>query len=234
MKRQRSWNGDKQKKTKPFARKDTPRAPLVMQPAMNIEKKYVDLIQAQKVVPGVAAGQSGTWTTIAAAYLCNGLAQGAGPNNRLGRKILMKSIYVRATHYCTAAASVSGPLRMIVVYDKQTNGAFPTATAANVVSSPLTTDHINSSNNLGCADRYITIFDKLFPPVAGATNPGAPQAATKKCYRKINLEQVFNTGNIGDITDINSGAVYIAFCSAGFNATGSVVDYMVRTRFEDS
>lgn len=231
MKRGRQWNDNKgPAKRKPFKQ---PKPTLTMVPAGPVERKFVDLVQLGVGVNTAASPTaSGTWEGFSAASLCNGLQTGGGATQRIGRKIILKSIYLRITHYGAGVTGTqTGPLRVLVVYDKQTNGAFPTVAAAD--GAPLAYDDMTTPNNLYAADRFVTIFDKLLPPVGSASNPGAPQTVTKKAFRKVNLPVIYNNGNVGDITDISSGGLYITFCQAGLQAAASTVDYVVRTRFVD-
>jgi len=238
MKRRRQPEAQKSVR-KPFrAPRRTSSNAMTVVPVRNAERKFVDLNQVGRSIPGAgSATASSSWNgagTVAADQLCNGLATGTGANNRIGRKIVMKSIYMRFTWFVAGSnTSQSGPMRILVVYDKQVNGAFPTAIApATSDGAILHYDHIASPNNLFAADRYVTIFDELVEPLSGVSNPGAPCTRTVSRYKKINLPVIFNNGTAGDITDISMGAVYIIFCVAGV-VSNTAADYTVRIRFED-
>jgi len=104
--------------------------------------------------------------------LLNGCAQGNSGFTRIGRRLLMKSILFR---YFFAPGS-SSCFRILVVYDKQTNGALP-----------ATTDVVNTTDahaplNLINADRFVTVFDKIVD---------VNDVNMDTLYRKVNLECLF-------------------------------------------
>ena len=74
---------------------------------------------------------SSSTTDIPAAGLVNtinGVAAGTDYNNRIGRKIMMKSLLLRIvlSPIATASAPIGDAVRIIVFYDTQTNGVLPT------------------------------------------------------------------------------------------------------------
>lgn len=200
----------------------------------NVEKKFVDLNQVGLSLPGSASGTtSGAWRGFGGAdTLCNGLAVGTTATSRTGRKIVMKSIYMRLTCYANALGSTqSGPVRLLVIYDKQTNGAYPTPAAAD--GAPIAYDHISSPNNIYAAGRYVTLFDQLMEPISGSSAPGCPSTRTIMAYRKINLPVLYNDNGNGTVADIQTGAVWCTLCSAGLSTTAVTFDLMTRIRFVD-
>ena len=81
----------------------------------------------------------------------NDVAQGTTAITRLGRKILMKSVLVQGT-----LTNSSGQGRILIVYDRQANGAAPAATDV------LTSNTIMAIQNLDNRDRFIILAD-IFP-----------------------------------------------------------------------
>jgi len=80
------------------------------------EKKDITTATNAVAVPATA--------TFSTPVLLNGCAQGNSGFTRIGRRLLMKSILFR---YFFAPGS-SSCFRILVVYDKQTNGALPATT----------------------------------------------------------------------------------------------------------
>lgn len=164
-------------------------------------------------------------------------------NARIGRKIVIKSFYIKG--YCQSEASRTTPvinvpaqqLRLIVFCDLQPNGAAP------AITDLLDTANTTSMLNLNNRDRFIVYTDKIYPidPYfysATATQSFASvsnQIKNVKKYKKINLEVIFNSTNGGTIADITSGALYmwcIGSQAAGANTDGNFL-LSTRVRYVD-
>lgn len=163
----------------------------------------------------LASGAAGAWST---AVLLNGTSQGVGNFQRIGRKMIMKSLLVRAKMF-----TAQNPGRLLVVYDKQPNAVAPAIT--DIVNA----DGISSTTNLNQADRFVILADELIDPGNFLGGAGS-YCHIPTIYRKFNLETVFgNTG--GAIADINSGSVYM-FWVAG--AATDIITYSTRIRYIDN
>lgn len=97
----------------------------------------------------------------------NSPSQGDGPSNRDGRKIRVRSIYIKGTVYRTQYEDQSGPGTGIQAYlacvlDRQCNGA--AITVAQVFSNPSGAAVNNHAllRNLEYSDRYRILRDQLF------------------------------------------------------------------------
>lgn len=153
--------------------------------------------------------------------LINGVAQGTDFTQRVGRKFNMKSILLRG-RIAVGATPTGGTWRLMLVYDKQTNGAAPAIT--DIV------DAIGMSGvqNLSNRDRFVVIMDKS----------GFLEATTKitipfKKYKKCNLE-VINGGTGDTVGSIQTGALWVI--SMGNLATGVTAitgTITSRVRFKD-
>lgn len=163
--------------------------------------------------------------TFSAGTLLNHTAQGAGSLNRIGRKITMRSLYVR--YSCSLAPTSLGgsPLRILIVYDKQSNAIAP------AITDILVANDFNAVNNLNNSDRFITIADELTKPLSVGNNTSV--AGT--IYRKLGLDVIFKDTSANDITDITTGSVYafIAQTSAVTVVTPAVLSFC-RIRFTDA
>jgi len=189
-------------------------------PSRMSELKFLD-----QALLGTSLATAATWTTPGGTYLLNGAAQGAEAVQRIGRKFIMESLYIRAHCRLAATSTQGGAIRMLVVYDKQSNATAP------AVTDILLVDHFLSTNNLSNRDRFVVLADKIFPVIT----TGGDFAATMEVYKRINLETMFNSGSTGGIGDITSGGVYILFAQSGGIATaGPVVDWRSRIRFRDN
>lgn len=184
------------------------------QPHTKQERKWVDN------TPGVSA----TTVTTGTLTLLNAMTQGTTQNTRIGNRVYMRSVHLRINQSFTGPTSPSSPLRLLVVYDKESNGAAPTATDI------LTGDTISSPLNLNRPGRFLVLMDEYIPVQNG-------NAAAYFCnrYVKLGLPVLFNAGNAGTIADISSGAIYSYISHGGqsFTATTNSNNYC-RLRFEDA
>lgn len=186
-----------------------------------------------------------TVNSSASITLLNLCALGSDMTNRIGRKYINKSIYVRG--YCStipaAAANKTntqciGQLaRCILFVDYQPNGASPNSTDV------LKEANSGSQLNLNNRDRFRILWDKTYalgPYVVDTTATQSimgtcQQVAVVKKFKKINVETIYNSTNAGTIADINSGAIYMMWIG---NVSGSTLSsaarVSVRVRFSDS
>lgn len=183
--------------------------------ASSDEQKNLDVAPA---IPAVA-------TTTSVLTLLNGCLQGTSATTRLGRRITMKSIYIRGNLQLDTTTTGFCPVRILVVYDKQANGAAPVATDI------LVTDTINAQNNLSNSRRFVTLFDEVVPVIGTA----GPQAAHVKLYKKLQHQVEFNSGNAGTIADIQTGSVYSVVFANNRTAVATILSGLVcRIRFTDN
>lgn len=188
-------------------------------PTRGGELKFTDVTNTLTL--GVAAA---TWTTPGPNFLLNGLVPDSTATGRIGRKINMKSLYLRMTYSLAGTSTFGGPARVIVVYDKQANAQAP------AVTDILLADSMLSPNNLSNRDRFVVLLDQMFDPISTAGN----QVVSMEVYKKINLETMFNAGNAGTIGDITSGSVYILAAQAGFIGTAAPsINFRSRIRYTD-
>jgi len=148
----------------------------------------------------------------------NLLKLGTGSTNRIGSKVQMRSVYWSLMFGYNAEdvdptvdiANVNCPCRMMIVYDKQTNGA------AFAISDLLTTfsgvDNLtprvidtNSPNNLNNRDRFVVLADKRF-----IMQSNGPSARHIKKYKKLNTPVTYKSGNsTGVIGEITTGGLFL-------------------------
>jgi len=190
-------------------------------PSAGGELKFVDVNTGQGVTFSVA--------TFGAAVLLNGIAQGTTASTRVGRKVTIKSLFIRMAWNRGALSTGGAPLRVLVVYDRQTNASAPN------ITDILVTDDFLSPNNLSNRDRFITIFDCIMKDVGGGDATGGYRyMANDVLYKSLNLEQMFNTGNAGNIGDISSGSIYLFVAQAGTLATANGnFEFYSRMRYTD-
>lgn len=168
---------------------------------------------------------------------------GADFNNRIGRKITVKSIYIKGNVKLAAAAAPqtdvdvgASQCRMILLWDMQPNGVVPAVTDVLVTAVP--SSHLNLNNR----DRFKIIKDKMFEFDPFIVVNVATQAVNCfnrtihqiKTYKKLNQEVIFNSTNGGTIADINTGALYMLWVgSFGPGTKAASATLSTRVRYTD-
>lgn len=190
-------------------------------PSRGGELKFIDTLYS----PDLPLFMAGVSTFNAAPSLLNGLVPGSAANQRIGRKVVMKSILLRWSFQLGVTSVSGGCGRILVVYDKQANAAAPTA------GDVLLLDDFRSPNNLSNRDRFVTLFDQIVGPIS--VQGDFETAGT--LYKRINLETMFNAGTAGTIGDITSGSVYLfAAQSGGVTTEQPKMRIRARIRYEDN
>lgn len=147
--------------------------------------------------------------------LLNGIEQGAGYNERIGRNVMIRSVHCKwnlyGAPYNEGAPSFSAGIlfRCIVFLDMQPNGEEPSVTGDLLVSSgagqyPL------ANLNLSNSQRFRILFDKRY----NVSNAGADDRAGWKfqcfdeTFQKMNLKIGYSDSALGTIAAIETGALY--------------------------
>lgn len=190
--------------------KAKPKKSLLIQPTKALELKNFDApVSALALTSNVfTAGQP-----------ANLIVTGDTALDRTGRKVLMKSFYLRYSFASSAAANAT-QVRILVVYDKQTNGTLPAITDVVTVNDAL------ALNNLNNSQRFVTICDHISPmtPFVTANSNGV-------IFKKLNLEAMYSAST-GAITDIATGSIVVFIAPLGLVNT-STISYKARIRFAD-
>jgi len=178
--------------------------------------------------------------------LCR-IQQGAGIPNRIGNKVALKSLRIRATLEQTGNDG-GAPLqngRFMIVYDRQVNGTYPSINAILgdiSVSNTVTAATYLSSINPNYFDRYIVLCDKIFivgaNQLAGADNGPTEmkQFVIDEFIKLKGLEVQYGSSTAGSpIADLNTGALYLI--GFGDQTNGNEPYYMnatLRLRYYDN
>jgi len=188
------------------------------------ELKLIDTGAA--AITAVGSGAGASFVTL------NGCVPGSDISNRIGRKIVMKSLLGRLSIYpvATTNAPIGDVLRVIIFLDHQTNATGPTAT-----TDVLQTANYQSPLNLANRDRFKVIFDKFFTVnansyTAGALTTGDPRPVHKKLYKKMTEPTIYNAGTAGTVADITSNSLHMLAITANGQTR---LEYNYRVRFID-
>nr|UOF76876.1 capsid protein [Cressdnaviricota sp.] len=193
---------------------------------MSAGHQEVKLIDGTAATPGANAlnlNSTGQVTCV------NLISSGSGFNNRIGRKIDLKSLHLTGLIAQTGTASTTNDYaRICVIYDRQTNGVLPTYAEifTNYSQSSTTASTSFSGLNPDNRERFVMLADQrlVLPatPVSGVNGSVDALSTTFSINRFLKLNQT--TMYKGDtspsiIGDIATGAVYIV--TIGSIASGS-------------
>jgi len=178
---------------------------------------------------------AGPWSSM----LLNAPTQGSDAINRIGRKILVKSLLFRAdvSWICPTVIAPSGvndvpPMRYILLIDKQSNGAQPLFTEVLRLDIS-TTNFLTAPLNLNNRDRFVVLADKVIQfqqgfYVSATAAYSYSQRKEIKIYKKLNTEVVFTgagagASSPGAAADVATNAMWILFISEMARAVTSDV-----------
>lgn len=165
----------------------------------------------------------------------NLIPQGVTESQRIGRKCTIKAIQwkgsIRLAEFVGSSLQPGMVLRMMVLMDKQCNGAAPTVTGV------LETAHIYSYLNLVNSGRFKVLSDKTYRMDSktsagnGAANDNSSTRQPFNFYKKCNIPLEFD-GATGAITEIRSNNLFILLIGEGIQDNMSL-ESKIRLRFTD-
>lgn len=166
--------------------------------------------------------------------------------NRIGRKAVAKSLYLRG--YIAREAALASPIvganlpadiaRLILFWDLQSNGTNPG------ITDLLVSNHVASHLNMDNRDRFKVLRDEIFVFDAFLYSAVATQSYAfsgkniheVKHYVKLNQEVIWNQVNGGTVADIQTGTLCMMIM--GTQPSGASTDISAnlssRVRFVDS
>ena len=195
--------------------------PIVVKAGPAPEQKVVDTLQAN-----YSMDTSGT------VVLLNGVAIGTDYTDRNGRKIRVSSIQIRGFIRPSDNGTAPSCVRWMIVYDKQPNGALPTA--GDVLRQLNGTSMLNLSNR----DRFRVLVDKQYA-IGGISDTAtqayamSPTVYNVKWYKSCNLDVVFD-GTTSAISDLQSGSIFLLTIGTEAAATAATLQASLRIRFTDA
>jgi len=164
--------------------------------------------------------------SVATLTLLNGIARGADIDERDGREVVMRSIQLSYTAQVTSGTGTAQRVRVMVVYDRQTNGAAPTSAQIMSVDSD-----VHAPRNLEYRKRFTILHDRVY--VLNAHNESGGEQFCR-FYRKLNHPITFNSGNAGTVADIATGSLYLVCCGTQDSGeSDGVVIFNSRVRYTE-
>lgn len=184
------------------------KANLQRQPSVVLVKKVQRTEERKNIDSGTVTGTITAAQTTASLLLLNGCDDGATSTTRIGRRITMTSMEIRWLGAVVATTSGASPLRMCVVYDRQSNALTPAAIDV------FATDIISTMMNLSNSRRFKVLVDELIDPISS----GGPSGWNVKHWRdftakgtKEGLQVEFNENSTATVSSIISGSIYAFF-----------------------
>lgn len=146
---------------------------------------------------------------------------GTGSTNRYGDKTIMLAI---SWSFFVNPNNAAGAFRVILFYDRQTNGSAP------VAPDPLTANGAHTFKNPDLRHRYLILRDWVInndTADSGHANP--TRDFIQKGRLTCRLPTMF-TASAGAITDIATGSLYVYYYNGGTSTVG--VTGTVRVLFD--
>lgn len=148
--------------------------------------------------------------------------------NRIGSKISIKSIQLDVDLFGAVPATTSGTVRVMIIYDRQTNGSAPTYSDL-MSAAPSAVVCFSTGLNMTNRSRFSIIRDKYVELDFGMA---VTQHVHMYCKGRWDVEYKATAGAIGDIA---TGAIYVLMMqNLGPGSTNiGVQDCISRIRYLD-
>jgi hypothetical protein len=159
--------------------------------------------------------------------LLNGIAAGTEPYQRVGRQIQMANYELRMGVSQVGGGLQSMPVRFMIVYDKQTNGA--TFNPAAILDNSTAIPNVWKQYNLDNRDRFVILRDET-SQINITTGEGS--FPTFHLRGKIDLPTIFNATGGGTITSITTGSLYLILFEA-YDPYPLVTSFTCRVEYLD-
>lgn len=161
-------------------------------------------------------------------YLLNSCATGTDFTERVGRKIIMKSLLLRIGVYWDQNQNDSNGdiIRFTVVQDTQANQTAP------IVTDILSAAAVFRPTNLNNRQRFRILSDKFVSmgsvtAAAGELVNGGTTPRLHKLYRKMNIPVTFGATGAG-IGSITTNSLYLLVINLASGATNCSINSRVR------
>jgi len=172
-----------------------------------------------------------TNTLAAGMACCNIITQGSAVKERVGNKINMTSIRIRFVIAPTALPlATDNTVRYMLIYDRQTNGAWPAITEI-LRQNDATTQHLTGIN-IANRDRFAILREGTID-----VDIAKQHMQTVDLYVKCHLQTQYRQSTAGNaaIGDIATGAVYFICFAALLSGPlmPGIYNFASRVRYVD-
>lgn len=168
------------------------------------EVKFND-VTIQNTTTAFAAGADGFQIT-----LLNGIATGTSDSTRIGRKIVNTKIFWKGAMALEASATAKPTVyvRLLIIYDRQTNGTTPVSGDMFAGTSATAFSNLNNSDRFLVLKEHHAAIASVGSASAGA-GPGSGSPTVADFYLAWNgkLETVYG-GTAATIASIATGSIW--------------------------
>jgi len=175
----------------------------------------------------------------------NAIVLGTGANERIGRKINIKSIEMIAVFHTGVTYTGGVHLRTMIFLDKQPNGIVPTI--ANLFQYTGAGEPATSPMNVAYDQRFQSLWERHYQcnpiavarsTIAGAqtdTNRLSPSETTLKTKKRCNIVSTYDSvAGVWNMTMLRTNALYF-FCAVnGSPANDGTIYGYIRIRYSDA
>lgn len=169
-----------------------------------------------------------TINTVFGVSLLNGLRTGTSSSERIGQKVLMRTLELRLFMQAKPGSTTQWT-RCMVVLDRQPNGIYPALTDV------LVSQDVYAPRNLSFRKRFKILWDKVL--ILNQTTTGSPNSVFRKSFLNFKFPILvdYNQFITGAITDITSNSLlFLFFGQNPLGATDATMYMYGRMRYTDS
>ena len=157
------------------------------------EKKFLDVTQAD-----FSVSATGSISDIGVDLI----TQGSTANQRIGRKILLTDLYIRLHAYAPSSTALEHcAVRIMVILDKQCNGALPTQ--ADILAGTA----FDNFRNLDQSHRFRTLFEKMITLNSTGITTNFDANVYTSPFQSRNIFISLRNLNIPIMYDASTGAI---------------------------
>jgi len=229
----RRFSTRKQKRTmalyrpkKPYMRRALPPAPEIK--AWDWHEHAIPYVVGLDYVAGIPS--TNIMTTGMTCLNC-GVQEGTSFYERIGSKIVIKSISLKGWLQASTNTEMRKITRSMILYDRQPNGAYPGINDVLAINGigPAERD-IMTGLNMDNRSRFSILRDKILP----TTNYGTKEQAIPICEYITGRWEVEYGSSTGLIGDIKTGAIlWLLFTNDHQAADTFLMSYVSRIRYYD-
>lgn len=159
-------------------------------------------------------------------FLLNHIAKGDSSTERIGTKVTMKTLYMKIRLNINSTDTVGGNIRIVIVYDRQTNGTALTWTKVFSKAGAGSSSIVNLIDRTENKGKRQVLYDETI------NIPADKDYVLRDIYIPLKDKAIeFNTGTAGDVADINKGSIYIMGFANCVGTAGLLANY--RILYED-
>lgn len=171
----------------------------------------------------------GLFSAVTSATPINLIAQGTDYNQRIGRIINLQSLEFSYDIRCDYAANAYTTTKIVLFYDKQTNGSSP------VYSDVYYNTSIHSRKNVNNEDRFQILHEEVIGQQMGESG-SLPQSTwnaivRRKGYIRLNGMKTMFSGTTAITANLDSGGLFLV--AVNDNNAHSFIQGVFRVRYYD-